>query len=193
MSFDDEQHLIRLARDGDIAAFESLYRMHSPRVHGLCFRLCDNHADAQDATQQTFVKAWGALSGFQGKSAFSTWLHRIAFNESLSLKRNRASRERHLEIVEPEGKDNSAHLTEMEQLERAVKALPERARQALVLNKIYGYTHEETAKFMGTSVGTSKAQVHRAMKQLRALLPLPVSGNIDPDFSAGAGGRVNHE
>jgi RNA polymerase sigma-70 factor (ECF subfamily) len=193
MNADDDSHLISLAKDGDIAAFERLYRLHSARVHGLCTRLCDNHADAQDATQQTFVKAWGALSRFQGNSAFSTWLHRIAFNESMNLRRSRGNREQHLELIDPEGRDNSAHLTEMEQLERAVSMLPERAREALVLHKIYGYTHEETAEFMGTSVGASKAHVHRAMKQLRGSLPLPTGTGIEPGSAAAAGGALGDE
>lgn len=170
MKTDAEKALIDKAKNGDVSAFESLYRTYSARVHGLCVRLCDSQADAQDATQETFVKAWRALGSFQGRSAFSTWLHRIAFNESMSLKRGRAGKERHLQLVEQPGRDDAASLTEMEQLERAVTKLPERAREALLLNKVYGYTHEETAEFMGTTIGASKAQVHRAMQLLRGLL-----------------------
>ena len=171
MSSDDEGRLIEAAINGDLGAFEKLYRMHCSRVHGLCIRLCDSHADAQDATQETFVKAWRALGSFKRGSAFTTWLHRIAYNESMNLRRYKNAPERHLQLAEEiAGRDDSSTATEIEQLEKAVRRLPDRAREALVLHKIYGYTHEETAEFMGTTTGASKAQVHRAMKMLQALL-----------------------
>jgi RNA polymerase sigma-70 factor (ECF subfamily) len=169
LNAEEEKRLIVQAQNGDLSAFELLYRAHAGRVHGLCARLCDSHADAQDATQETFVKAWRALDRFAHKSAFATWLHRIAFNESMSLRRRRTERGVHLKVVELESADDAATLTESGQLEDAVRNLPERAREALVLHKIYGYTHEETAEFMGTSVGASKAQVHRAMGLLRGI------------------------
>jgi RNA polymerase sigma-70 factor (ECF subfamily) len=181
----DEKSLILAAQNGDLAAFEHLYRAHCARVHGLCVRLCDSHADAQDATQETFIKAWHALRRFEHKSAFSTWLHRIAFNESMSLRRRRGDRGAHLRIVEIETRDDAPALTESRQLEAAVAQLPERAREAIVLHKIYGYTHEETAQFMGTSVGASKAQVHRAMSLLRGMFPDSLDDAGDASAKAG--------
>jgi RNA polymerase sigma-70 factor (ECF subfamily) len=167
----DEDGLIEQARNGSVGAFEKLYRIHSARVYGLCVRLSDNQADAQDATQETFVKAWRALRSFRGGSAFATWLHRIAFNEAVGLKRKRATEHRHIQLVGEDRVAGAATLTEVEQLERALSRLPERAREALVLNKIYGYTHEETAEFMSIAAGTCKAQVHRAIQLLRNILP----------------------
>lgn len=166
MNADDEKQLIEKAGNGDVSAFEALYRQHSARVHGLCTRLCDSHADAQDATQETFVKAWRRIGTFRGGSAFSTWLHRIAFNESMNFRRHKNAPERHLQLVEQAGNDDASTTTELEQLEQAVRRLPERAREALVLHKIYGYSHQETAEFMEITVGASKAQVHRAIKLL---------------------------
>jgi len=168
---DSEEQLIADARDGSVPAFERLYRMHSARVHGLCIRLCDNRADAQDATQETFIKAWRALERFRGESSFSTWLHRIAFNESVGLRRRQGSRQASLHLVEETGVGGATALTELDQLERALARLPDRAREAVVLHKVYGYTHEETAEFMGITAGASKAQVHRAIKLLRARFP----------------------
>lgn len=173
MTATEENSLIAEARQGSVGAFEKLYRMHSPRVYGLCVRLADSQADAQDATQETFVKAWRALSNFRGESAFSTWLHRIAFNESVRIRRKRATELRHLQLVHPDAVTDEAPPSELEQLERALAALPDRAREALVLNKIYGYTHAETAEFMSIAVGSSKAQVHRAIQLLRKFLPVP--------------------
>ena len=170
MTPEEEQSLIESARNGDVAAFEQLYRAHAGRVNGLCLRLCSNSADAQDATQETFVKAWRALRNFKGNSALSTWLHRIAFNEAMRIKKSRSGRDNHLQLVDQATRDDSATLTESEQLEQAIRRLPDRAREALVLNKLYGYTHEEAADLMGITAGASKAQVHRAIKLLRDLL-----------------------
>lgn len=141
--------------------------MHAARVYGLCVRLSADQADAQDAMQETFIKAWNALGRFRGDSAFSTWLHRIAFNEAVRLRRQRTNERRHLQLVESDPVTGAMSETEIERLERAITKLPNRAREALVLHKIYGYTHEETADFMGTAVGTCKAQVHRALQLLR--------------------------
>ena len=179
-----EQSLITAAADGSMVAFEQLYRLHSARVYGLCMRLCGSVADAQDATQETFIKAWKSLSGFRGNSAFSTWLHKIAFNESISLKRKRPSDDRHLHVVEQEAVASAASLTELEQMEHALATVPDRAREALVLHKIYGYTHEEVGEFMGISIGASKAQVHRAIKLLRARFPDEHSGDRGGPWTA---------
>lgn len=166
-----EADLVAAARNGSTAAFEQLYRAHSARVYGLCLRLSDSQADAQDATQETFIKAWRALGSFRGASAFSTWLHRIAFNEAIGVKRRRKSAHQHLQLIERDDAAGDVSLPEIERIERAVAALPDRAREALVLHKIYGYTYEETAEFMEVAVGTCKAQVHRAVRLLREAMP----------------------
>jgi RNA polymerase sigma-70 factor, ECF subfamily len=167
----DEAELIAAARSGSTDAFEQLYRAHSARVYGLCLRLSENQADAQDATQETFIKAWRALGSFRGASAFSTWLHRIAFNETIGMKRRRKTEHQHLRLVDHGEEASDSALPEIERIERAVAALPDRAREALVLNKIYGYTYKETAEFMSVAVGTCKAQVHRAVRLLREAMP----------------------
>jgi len=170
LSATEEAGLIDAAIAGSVAAFERLYRLHSGRVYGLCLRLADSQADAQDATQETFIKAWHSLRDFRGGSALSTWLHRIAFNEVMALKRRRSSERKHLQLVIVE-ESHEAPGDDLSRLERAITGLPERAREALVLNKIYGYTHEETAEFMSVAVGTCKAQVHRALQLLKQACP----------------------
>ena len=86
----DEQTLLRAARTGDVRAFETLYRALTPGVYGLCLRLAHNAAEAQDCTQDTFVRAWQRLAEFRGESRFATWLHRIAVNEGLGRRRHAA-------------------------------------------------------------------------------------------------------
>lgn len=84
--------VVAAARRGDARAFERLYRMHSGRVFGLCLRMTRRHDVAEDCTQLTFVRAWRKLSAFEGRSAFGTWLHRIAVNEVLTHSRNHGTR-----------------------------------------------------------------------------------------------------
>jgi RNA polymerase sigma-70 factor (ECF subfamily) len=162
--------LIAAAVAGDTAAFESLYRRHAGRVYGLCLRLTQNRADAQDATQETFVSAWRQLATFRGDSGLATWLHRIALNQVLGRKRRAATEANRLEIVERESATSYASPELTDHLERAIAQLPQRAREVFVLQKVYGYTHEEVADLLNIAVGTCKAQVHRAGLLLMTIL-----------------------
>src|SRR5665811_2504964 len=75
-----EAEAIRLAQQGDAAAFERLYRMHNRRVYSLCLRMLNNTAEAEDLTQEAFLQLFRKIATFRGESAFSTWLHRMAVN-----------------------------------------------------------------------------------------------------------------
>jgi RNA polymerase sigma-70 factor (ECF subfamily) len=163
---DEPTGLIRAAADGNLPAFEHLYRRYSPQIYGLCLRLTGIPQTAEDCTQDCFVDAWRSLSRFQGRAAFSTWLHSIAVRAVLS--RRRGLRFKH-EVPEPE-----TGLPEVSDpgaespldVERAIGALPEAARHVLVLVGIYGYSHKEAAKVLGVAEGTCKAQLHRARQLL---------------------------
>ena len=179
--------LIAAAIEGDIESFEILYRRYSARVYGVCLRLARNAADAQDCTQETFIRAWQHLRTFRGESGFATWLHRIAVNEVLGRKRRASVEERHLQVVQPEAvedADRPHDQAELEELERAIGELPERAREVFVLHRIYGYTHEETAEMLEIAVGTCKSQVHRASRML--IEALQVGGSPDSESAQGA-------
>jgi RNA polymerase sigma-70 factor (ECF subfamily) len=162
--------LIEAAIQGDTTAFEALYRRHTGRVYGLCVRLTRSAAEAQDCTQETFIRAWRQLASFRGHSSFSTWLHKIALNEVLGRKRRAAAETRRLEVVQNDARKSHDGPAELDELERAIGQLPERAREVFVLQKIYGYTHEETAELLNIAVGTCKAQVHRAARLLVEVL-----------------------
>lgn len=169
----NEADLVERAKSGDVAAFETLYRMHSNRVYGLCIRLTASRAEAEDCTQETFIRAWRRLPDFRGESRLTTWLHTIAYREVTGRKRQATREAGHLVSVgeesrAPEGPDQS----EQHDLEAAISRLPARAREAIVLQKVYGYTHAEAAEIMGITAGACKAQVHRAMKLLAMTLPV---------------------
>ena len=173
---DDERALVGQAARGDVRAFESLYRRHAGRVHGVIARLVGRHgARAEDLTQEAFVRAWQALPAFRFESAFSTWLHRLAVNTALMELRSRRSRlpldddDAAVELIG--SADSAGHLTALSMdLERAVASLPPRARAVLVLYDIEGWKHDEIAAELGMAVGSSKAQLHRARGLLRARL-----------------------
>jgi len=184
-----ETTLIVAARAGDVRAFEQLYKLHVGRVLGICLRMTHRRDLAEDCTQLTFVRAWRNLGAFEGRSAFSTWLHRIAVNEVLTYTRNHGTRleaetqgvdDAHLEQESTEqsaSPPGSADTGEVMDVERALATLPEGSRHVVVLQTIYGYSHEEVAEMLGIAVGTCKAQLHRGRRMLRERLGL---GEFEP-------------
>lgn len=167
--------LVARARGGDVGAFEALYREHVGRVYGLCLRMTRQPEAAEDLTQDTFVSAWRSLPGYEGRSSFSTWLHRIAVNAVLARRRSPQGRDEvsltddsgeQMEFAEDTGMDEATPID----VERAIAGLPAGARDIVVLHGIYGYTHEEAAEMLGVAVGTCKAQLHRARHLMRGRL-----------------------
>lgn len=171
--------LVAAARGGDMRAFERLYRLHSGKVMGLCLRMTRRRDVAEDCVQQTFIRAWRKLDAFEGRSAFGTWLHRIAVNEVLTYERNHGTRaesddgavtDAHAEAPEI-SRDYDAG--EVMDVERALATLPAGSRHVVVLQTVYGYSHEEVAEMLGIAVGTCKAQLHRGRRLLRERMGLP--------------------
>jgi RNA polymerase sigma-70 factor (ECF subfamily) len=165
---------VRRAQAGDLGAFESLYRAHVNRVYALSYRLSGNADLAEELTQEVFVRAWRKLGSFRGESAFSTWLHPLAVNVALSERRARRRRESRVtttDDIEALDRDGTPVPTGGAlDLERALRTLPEGAREVFVLHDVYGYTHEEVGSLAGIAAGTSKAQLHRARALLREAL-----------------------
>jgi RNA polymerase sigma-70 factor (ECF subfamily) len=172
--------VVRRAQDGDEAAFEGIYRECAGRVYALCLRLTGNAAEAEERTQDVFVRAWQRLGTFRGESAFTSWLHRLAVNVVLAERRATQRREQRVQPVEDPGALERPGRSaagwegggwgEQIDLERAVAALPEGAREVFVLHDIEGYRHDEIAAQAGIAAGTSKAQLFRARRLLREML-----------------------
>jgi RNA polymerase sigma-70 factor (ECF subfamily) len=174
---DWEGALVQRARSGDTRAFERLYREHSGKVYGLCLRMTRDPALAEDCTQETFINAWRALDRFETRSSLATWLHRIAVNVALA-KRRKASAviDSVPEVDEPiESEWTLETPIEVNEIETAIGALPQGARDVLVLHAIYGYSHAEAAQMLGVAEGTCKAQLHRARGLLRERLGVEVA------------------
>lgn len=168
-----EDELVSRAKNGDQAAYESLYRLHRDKIYGLLWRMSGGqHALAEDLLQEAFVRAWQKLDLFRGDSRFGTWLHRLAVNVALSDRRSRmriagkeVAMDEHVDRTAVGQKDVRAG--RQADLEQSIARLPERARAVLVLYDIEGYQHAEIAEMTGMAVGSSKAQLHRARKLLR--------------------------
>jgi RNA polymerase sigma-70 factor (ECF subfamily) len=170
-SASDRDLATALRRDGAEDAFRELYRRHTPRVHGLLRRLLGGDGrDAEDAVQETWIRAVDGLERFRWEAAFSTWLYSIAVHVGRdALRRRRRDKEDpwvdgfDAPVAEPP-------LGMRVDLERAIALLPDGYRAVLVLHDVEGQMHETIAAQLGISVGTSKSQLHRARRALRALL-----------------------
>jgi RNA polymerase sigma-70 factor (ECF subfamily) len=166
--------LVRRAQAGDQTAFRDLYHQLAGRVYALCLRLTGDAGAAEERTQDVFVRAWDKLRSFRGESAFSSWLHRLAVNVVMNERRTTIRREQRVtpmatpEVLE-RGKGEPTVGLSID-LERAIAALPEGAREVFVLYDIEGYSHGEIAELTGIAEGTSKAQLFRARQLLREKL-----------------------
>lgn len=157
---------VALAQRGDVGAFEHVYRAHAERVYALCLRMCRDPREAEELTQDVFVRAWQKLGTFRGDSRFSTWIHRLAVNLVLQTRRSqgrRRSREEAMPDLERYGHEAVRAMPETRvDLERAIASLPRGAREVLVLRDVQGFKYQEIADMTGVTLGTVKAQIHRA-------------------------------
>ena len=160
---------VALAAGGDPSAFERLYRTHVGRIHGLARRMLGS-GEADEVTQDIFVRTWQKLGQFRGESAFGTWLHRLAVNVVIERRRSFAvQRERmsdddaalDLATAPPARTDLAMDF------DTAIEQLPPGARGILVLHDVEGYKHREIAVLLGITTGTSKRQLHRARMLMR--------------------------
>ncbi len=176
---DADAALARRAALSDVTAFEQLYRRHHRRVHGVVVRLVGRAGtQAEDLTQDAFVRAWQALPAFRFESTVATWLHRLAVNTALMALRSRRSRPWHEDddedaLLSLSVADTASQAAIGRDLASAVAALPPRARAVLVLHDVEGWTHDEIAEALEMAVGSSKAHLHRARSLLRTRIGEP--------------------
>ncbi|MGI8786906.1 MAG: RNA polymerase sigma factor [Pyrinomonadaceae bacterium] len=170
--------LTKLAASGNIAAFELLYERYHRRTYSLCLRMTSSQTESEDLTQEVFIQLFRKIGSFRGESAFSTWLHRLTVNQVLmhfrrrSVKNEKTSEDGEMPEQILPGTENQTKMPVLDRiaLKRAIEQLPPGYKSAFVLHDIEGYEHEEVAKILGISVGTSKSQLHKARLKLRGLL-----------------------
>lgn len=164
-----ERDLISAVQQGDRKAYQTLYQTYIGQVYGLCFRLTSDQGLAEDAAQEVFIQLWRKIGNFKGDSKFSTWLHTVTSNITISyLRKQRGWWQRMFNIEDTEAMHHAAQQsTDLGDLEGYIARLPERARVVFVLHAIEGYRHEDIANITGMAVGSSKAQFHRAKQLLK--------------------------
>jgi RNA polymerase sigma-70 factor, ECF subfamily len=176
-----DEALVARAQAGDRGAFDLLVRKYQQRIVKLAFRYVRDHAEALDIAQEAFIKAYRALPGFRGESAFYTWLYRIAIN---AAKNHLAGRDRRLVDLGSDSDDGDPlervgllrddetpeRLAMQGDLERViaetVAALPDDLRAAILLREIDGLSYEEIAAAMDCPVGTVRSRIFRAREAI---------------------------
>ncbi|HVF57068.1 MAG TPA: RNA polymerase sigma factor [Pyrinomonadaceae bacterium] len=173
-----DYELAQGAAEGDLSAFETLYERHNRRVYSLCLRMTANTAEAEDLAQEVFIQLFRKIGSFRGESAFTTWLHRLTVNQVLMHFRKRGVRleqttddgETPVQVVAGTENPSAMPVVDRIALDKAVGQLPPGYRTVFVLHDVEGHEHEEIARILGCSVGTSKSQLHKARMKLRLLL-----------------------
>jgi RNA polymerase sigma-70 factor (ECF subfamily) len=170
--------LCQLAAGGNLAAFEMLYQRYHRRTYSLCLRMTNSQTEAEDLTQEVFIQLFRKIGSFRGDSAFSTWLHRLTVNQVLmhfrrrSVKNEKTSEDGEIpeQIVSGTANPNKMFVIDRLALNKAIEQLPPGYKKVFILHDVEGYEHEEIARMLRLSVGTSKSQLHKARLKLRGLL-----------------------
>lgn len=173
-----DRNLAQLAAGGDMAAFEEIYQRHHRRVYSICLRMLQNAYEAEDLTQDVFIQLYRKIGSFRGDSAFTTWLHRMTVNQVLmhfrkrNVKYEKTTEEGETpdQIVTGTADPERMRVVDKIALENAIGQLPDGYKNVFLLHDVEGYEHEEVARILGCSVGTSKSQLHKARLKLRKLL-----------------------
>ena len=166
--------------DADQELFRELYQTHYRRVYSLCLRMTQDISDAEDLTQEVFVRLFRTVGSFRGDSAFTTWLHRLTVNHVLMHLRKHKRRLRSEQLTEDEempaqgaAGNKPKNIVDRILLSEVMAKLPDGYREALILHDIHGLEHKEIARWKGRTEGTSKSQLHKARVALRALITQP--------------------
>jgi RNA polymerase sigma-70 factor (ECF subfamily) len=178
---DDEQGEISRSLQGDHEAFESLVRRYQRMIFALTYRMSGSPTDAEDLTQDVFVRAHQELPAFRAESKFSSWLYRIAVNQCLNWRKRVARREQvhndwHAENVGEAVSDSMASPALTHQVNEALQKLHPKQRAAIVLTTYDGLNHAEAARVLGCSETTVSWRIFAARRKLKSLLKNVKSG-----------------
>jgi RNA polymerase sigma-70 factor (ECF subfamily) len=181
-----EAELVERARAGDLEAYDQLVRRYQERIYSTVYHMTANHEDANDLAQESFIKAFQALSSFKGGSSFYTWVYRIAVNKTINFLKQRKNRSQLslndldlnaendpdlVALVSENTPRRDAGLSELqEKLNTAMQKLSDHHRLVVTLHDVQGMSHEEIAKIMDCNVGTVRSRLFYARQQLQAYL-----------------------
>lgn len=177
---------VNRAKEGDAAAYDELIRRYQQRIYATVYHMTSNHEDANDITQEAFIKAYRALKTFKGDSSFYTWIYRIAVNKTINFLKSRKNRG-HMSLNDVDfNAENDADLVALisdktpqrdlnlselqEKLNEAMQKLSEVHRIVVTLHDVQGLSHDEIAKIVGCNVGTVRSRLFYARQQLQGTL-----------------------
>jgi len=165
--YSNESDLLAACRRREIRAFEQVYLAHGGRLKSLAFQILGNRQDAEDAVQETFLKLYRGIDGFQGHSGLGTWLCRIAINVAYDVGRRR---QREPDTVLPEQAGPKNQLPLKVALDDALGRIHPKHRMVFLLFEVEGLKHSEIAAVLEVPEGTSKAWLFEAKKELKRML-----------------------
>lgn len=179
---------VQLAANGDVEAFERIYRRHHSRVYTLCLRMVRNASQAEDLTQEVFIQLHRKLHTFRGDALLTTWLHRLTVNQVLMhfrkpiVKSEFTTDDEATLVPVASGTERPDRMAVIDRiaLMEAIGQLAPGYRLVLLLHDVEGYEHDEIAKMLGCAVGTSKSQLHKARLKVRQLLANRQSAAVKP-------------
>jgi RNA polymerase sigma-70 factor (ECF subfamily) len=176
--------LVARARRGDPSAFEEIVRQHQRRVYNLAYRMLRRHEDAEDVTQEAFLRAFEAMPRFRGEAALGTWICRIAVNLCLSWLRSKTRRAEvsadEMVVADEQIEAVDAGRTELVRATRgAIARLAPKYRVAVVAHYLEGRSYEDAARVVGVPVKTFKTRLYRARKMLRRMLRHVVTCEVE--------------
>ena len=177
----NERELIARLQKRDETAFEELLRQYEKEVYTLCFRMCGNSEDAEEAAQDTFLALWRGIDRFRQESSLSTWIYRLASNACIGLRRRAEKQGSSLSLDEeelfrdavdpaPGPQDAVEHREAQKLLQEGLSALPEEYRKVLILREIEGLSYTEIAESASLELGTVKSRISRGRVLLRNFL-----------------------
>ena len=175
---EEASELVARAKAGDQRAFAELFRRYRPRIYALALQLTGRPSDAEDITQDAFLRAFHRLDTFEGRSQFFTWLYRIALHRALNVKRDRGKRrsvsfddpriDAAVAVDAPGDPRRALELRETySELMTAFDALSDKLRTTVVLTTLQGLSHQEAAVVLDSTEGTISWRVHEARRKLR--------------------------
>ncbi len=182
-----DAELVRRAQAGELAAYDELIRRNQARIYGMIYHMTANHEDANDLTQEAFIRGYQGLHAFRGGASFFTWIYRVAVNHTLNFLKLKRNRTPHVSLngFEPQGEAETfllelindqtprraAALTELqEKLNAALLKLSEKHRLVVTLHDIQGVSYDEIAAITGCNVATVRTRLFYARHLLQGYL-----------------------
>jgi len=184
----NETQLVAQARNGDRNAFSELVRIHARGVYNVVYRMCGDELIAEDAAQETFIRAWQNLAGYRPNTSLRNWLYRIAFNAGMDMVRKEKRilpgdiGEMHLLDSKPGPESLASERERRSLVQEAILSLPDASRAVLVLREYEEMSYQEIADALDIPVGTVMSRLNYARKILKEKLETKLLQQAEAEY-----------